>query len=115
MAKRPTGTPSGGNTLRPIERRVLALWNQGLPVPDIARRFRRGEAHIQRIIDWTEIPRQAKPKPRAQLRPVERRVLGLRAQGMSYEEIGTCFRRDAAFAHRIEDFAKMRFDLGLIS
>jgi len=101
--------------LRPIERRVLALKASGQTTAEIARRFRRGEDHIERIIGWTSIPRRPRERPRHGLRPVERRVLSLRDQGLSYGEIGARFRRDAEFARRVEGIALMRNSLGLLS
>lgn len=100
--------------LRPIERRVLALKASGQTTAEIARRFKRGEDHIERIIGWTDIPRRPRDKPRDGLRPVERRVLSLRSDGLSHEEIGVLFRRDAEFARRVETIARMRDELGLI-
>jgi hypothetical protein len=102
-------------SLRPIERRVLALRASGLSTAEIARRFRRGERHIERIIAWTDIPRQPREKLRNELRPLERRVLTLRDNGISYEEIGARFNRDAEYAKRVEDIALIRNELGLIS
>jgi hypothetical protein len=101
--------------LRPIERRVLALRAGGHTTAEIARRFKRGEDHIERIITWTTIPRRPREKPRNGLRPVERRVLSMRDRGVSYEEIGARFRRDADFAKRVESIALMRDQLGLLS
>jgi hypothetical protein len=101
--------------LRPIERRVLALKASGQTTAEIARRFKRGEDHIERIIGWTDIPRQPRERRRDGLRPVERRVLSLRNDGLSHEEIGVLFRRDAEFARRVESIAQMRDELGLLS
>jgi len=101
--------------LRPIERRVLALKASGQTTAEIARRFKRGEDHIERIIGWTKIPRSPRERPRQGLRPVERRVLTLRDQGMSYGEIGARFRKDAEFARRVEGIALMRNSLGLLA
>ena len=101
--------------LRPIERRVLALKASGQTTAEIARRFKRGEDHIERIIGWTDIPRQPRKRRRDGLRPIERRVLALRNDGLSHEEIGARFRRDAEFARRVESIAQMRDDLGLLS
>lgn len=104
--------------LRPIERRVLALRDQGLDPADIARRFKRGEAHIERILNWATIPRQdriseGRTEPQAGFRPIERRIIDMRAKGMSYEEIGSRFHRDAGYVRRIEDLARLRSELGL--
>jgi hypothetical protein len=101
--------------LRPIERRVLALKASGQTTAEIARRFKRGEDHIERIIGWTDIPREPRERRRDGLRPVERRVLSLRNDGLSHEEIGVLFRRDAEFARRVESIAQMRDELGLLS
>ena len=101
--------------LRPIERRVLALKASGQTTAEIARRFKRGEDHIERIIGWTDIPRQPRAKRQDGLRPVERRVLSLRNDGLSHEEIGILFRRDAEFARRVESIAQMRDQLGLLT
>ena len=100
--------------LRPIERRVLALTASGQSTAEIARRFKRSERHIERIISWTAIPRLRGFERRTGLRPVERRVLTLRSEGLSYEEIGSRFRRDAEFARRVESIARMRDSLGLL-
>lgn len=101
--------------LRPIERRVLALRDQGLGTEEIARRLRRGEAHVARIIAWTSIPRTGRAIQPSGFRPIERRIIDMRANGLSYEEIGSRFRRDADYVHRIEDLARIRADLGLTS
>lgn len=100
-------------SLRPIERRVLALTDQGLDPADIARRFKRGEAHVERILRWTAIPREGGTESQAGFRPIERRIIDMRAKGMSYEEIGSRFRRSAGYVRRIEDLARLRSDLGL--
>jgi len=100
--------------LRPIERRVLALLARGETTAQIARRFKRGEQHIERIVTWTGIPRRPRERARNGLRPIERRVLSLRDRGLSYEEIGVRFRRDAEFARRVENIALMRDELGLL-
>ncbi|HSL27442.1 MAG TPA: hypothetical protein VLA54_14300 [Acidimicrobiia bacterium] len=99
--------------LRPVERRMLALAQQGLDPVEIGRRFRRGPEHVERVIDWTRIPRQRPPQRHQGLRPVERRVLDLRAEGFSHQEIGELFRRGENYARRVETFARLRADLGL--
>ena len=44
------------NQLRPIERRILAMRSRGVSVEEIAERLKRSPQHIERIIEWTEIP-----------------------------------------------------------
>lgn len=98
--------------LRPIERRILALRDQGVETAEIARRFKRSEEFVERILAWTEIPRRRVPR-HAGHSPVERRVLDLRAEGFSYDEIGMKFRRGPDHIRRVEGYAHLRDDLGL--
>ena len=99
--------------LRPLERRVLRLVGEGLDHTEIARRFRRSPAMIQRILDLADVPRAAAAQvqePGPPLRPLERRVLRWREDGANYEEIGARFRRSAALIERVEELA--RYKLG---
>jgi hypothetical protein len=70
-------------TLRPLERRVLRLIEQGVDKEEIARRFRRSPEMIRRIGEWASLPRPAGARvPRGDvLRPLERRVLRWRETG----------------------------------
>lgn len=99
--------------LRPIERRILALHREGVDHAEIATRFRKRVDFVERVLSWTDIPRPNVSKSKGGHRPVERRVLDLRSQGLSHEEIGRLFARDARYAERIEDFANLRTELGL--
>ena len=90
--------------LRPIERRVLAMRNQGVAVHEIARRLRKSPAHVERLIEWTAIPRSG-PVARRSPRPLEQRVLALRATGESHEQIAGRFHKSPAFIQRVEGLA----------
>jgi hypothetical protein len=92
---------------------MLTLAQQGLDPAEIGRRFRRGPDHVKRVIDWTRIPRQRTAQRPQGLRPVERRILDLRADGLSYQEIGEMFRRSEKYARRVEELAQLRTNLGL--
>ena len=98
--------------LRPLERRVLRLVEDGLDHAEIARRFRRSPAMIQRILDLADVPRAAAAQVQEHglLRPLERRVLRWREDGANYDEIGARFRRSAALIERVEGLA--RYKLG---
>lgn len=99
--------------LRPIERRMLALHREGVDHAEIAARFKKGVDFVERVLSWTDIPRPEAEKRSKGHRPVERRVLELRSQGLSHDEIGRRFGRNAAYAQRIEDLANLRTEVGL--
>ncbi len=99
--------------LRPIERRILELHRQGVDHGEIGARFRKSPEFVGRVLAWIEIPREPRGPRMEGHRAVERRVLDLRSQGLSHEEIGKRFARDARYSRRIEELARLRTDLGL--
>ncbi len=101
--------------LRPVERVVLKLTDQGLSPTEIGRRLGRSAAHIERVIDYTKIPRPGGRRHRTGLRPLERRVLDLRAAGLGHDEIGQMFRRSPAHMRRVEGLAYLRKGMNLLS
>ena len=94
------------NTLRPIERRIAAMRSAGDSVEEIARRFKRTEDHVRRILAWIEIPRS---RPPARRRPsaLQSRVLALRDSGMSHDDIARRFGRGARWARQMEGMGRM--------
>lgn len=103
-----TVVPTG---LRPIERRVLRLTDDGVDHAEIARRFRRSPEFIGRVIEWARLPgRAAAPGQRA-LRPLERRILGWREQGTPHTEIAPRFHRSPDFVERVESLARYKLSL----
>lgn len=100
--------------LRPLERRILAMRDEGVPLDEIGRRFDRSADHIERIIEWTTIPRTQPPSMRV-ADAMERRVLRLRFEGESHEEIGRRFRRSPRFIRQVEGLAHYRRGLELLS
>ncbi len=95
------------SNLRPLERRVLAMSEAGLDSTEIGRRLKRSPAHIERIIDWTDIPRSS-PAPQRYGKALERRILALRAEGETYDRIAERFRQSSGFIARVERFAGLR-------
>lgn len=93
--------------LRPLERRVLSLREEGISTDEIGRRFGKSPEHVERILEWTEIPRH-RPAPRRHAEAFENRVLSFRAQGESYEKIGERFDRTGEFIGRVERLAHYR-------
>jgi DNA-binding CsgD family transcriptional regulator len=96
--------------LTPIERRVIAMRDDGLTYDEIGRRIKRSPRHVERVLAWTHIPRRRRvgPPRRGGLSPVERRVLALREDGLDYEEIARRFRRTPGFIRRVEHYARLR-------
>ena len=99
------------SNLRPVERRMLALRAEGIEVDEIARRFRRSPQHVERVLTWSKIPRAQEPDRPDGLRPIERRVLAMRGQGLSYDEIGRRFNRGPDHIRRVERYAGFRTEL----
>lgn len=98
--------------LRPIERRVVAMRDAGLPTEEIARRLRRSPAHVERVLAWTEIARSG--PARRSSRALDQRVVALRAGGAGYDEIAGRFRRSPQFIRRVEGMAHYRRALDLL-
>jgi hypothetical protein len=92
--------------LRPLERCVLRLVDEGVDEQEICRRFKRGPRFVHQVIELTEVPRQADGRSDTQvLRPLERRVLQWRQQGAGYDELAPRFRRSPEFLEQVEALA----------
>jgi DNA-binding CsgD family transcriptional regulator len=92
--------------LRPLERRIVRLLEEGLDEAEIADRFRRSPDWVLRVASMARIPRtQAVPLREDVLRPLERRVLRWRSDGAVYAEIAPRFRRSPGFVQRVEALA----------
>jgi len=98
--------------LRPLERRVVQLVDDGIATSEIARRFRRSPAMIDRIIGMVALPDRASGAAARQevLRPVERRVLRWRETGADYHEIGARFGRSGAGVKQVERLAHYKLE-----
>lgn len=94
-------------SLRPIERRVLAMVDDGVAVDDIAARLKRSPAYVRRMIRWARTPRTG-PASRRLSDALERRVLALRRRGESHEEIGRRLGRSARSVRQVEGFAHFK-------
>jgi DNA-binding CsgD family transcriptional regulator len=118
--------------LRPVERRVLRLVDEGLDDAEIGRRFGRGErwtAQVRFLADL-DVPRShaddGDPGPAtdagdptvtratgeahavSRLRPLERRLLRWRAQGLDHDELADRFRRSPEHLARVEEYANYK-------
>jgi hypothetical protein len=98
-----------GRSLRPIERRVLALQRAGYGDGEIARRFRRGPRFIQQVGELARLDdRHAGDGKDLRLRPIERRILDQRDRGVGLEELGRRFRRTPENVAMIERVARYK-------
>jgi hypothetical protein len=111
--------------LRPVERRVVRWAESGLDDAEIGRRFGRGERWTAQVRFLADLDR---PRPRASgtdagtdseassetatdagttdaLRPLERRLLRWREQGVGHDELSPRFRRSPGFLARVEELA----------
>jgi hypothetical protein len=94
--------------LRAFERRVLDLHSEGMPVQEIATRFRKSPGFVQRVLDWTSIPRNGTRRREHRLSPMESRVLAMRAAGDSHDEIASRFRKTVRFIRQVEGLAHFK-------
>ena len=97
--------------LRPIERRVLRLADEGMDHAEIARRFRRSPEFIERVMDLARLPGRAAAGEAGILRPLERRILGWLDQGAAHAEIAPRFRRSPDFIERVERLANYKLSV----
>jgi hypothetical protein len=96
------------HSLRPLERRILRLVDEGLDQADIGRRFRRSPEFVGRVVEYTRLPRGGRMPGVEGLRPLERLVLKWRAGGADHTEIGRRFHRSAAHVERVEQLARYK-------
>ena len=98
-------------TLRPVERRILRLADDGIDDGEIGRRFRRSPEWVARVRGLTRHPRAGTHLQGDVLRPIERRVLRWRAAGADYEQISPRFRRSPRFIRQVEALARYKLQL----
>lgn len=99
--------------LRPIERRILRLVDDGVPEAEIATRFRRSPDFVNRVIVLAHLPGRAATADAdiIDLRPIERCVLGWRSRGASHAEIAPRFHRSEGFVAQVEELAQYKLSL----
>ena len=81
----------------------------GVPTDEIARRFRRTPETIERVDQMAGMRVGDGASTSGDvLRPLERRILRWRADGVDHEVIGEMFRRSGDFVRRVEGFAQLK-------
>lgn len=127
MTHTTTSTTTRTATLRPIERRVRRWVDAGAADAEIAQRFGRSTQWVARVRKLADLDRavtdpsaQAAAADRAtptggRLRPLERRLLRWRQQGVGHDELSSRFRRSPEFLARVERYArhKLASDTGM--
>ena len=99
---------TGGTRLRPIERVVMRLHDEGCSLADIGKKVGKKPGTVTRILRMTEYKQDGLPDRAASqhpLRPVERVVLRLRDQGETYSQIGNRLARSGRRVQFIESLA----------
>jgi DNA-binding CsgD family transcriptional regulator len=93
--------------VRPVERRMSRLAAQGLDAAEIGTRFRRSPAHVERILGLARLPGRVQPSDpvNGALRPVERRLLQARADGIASDVLGRRFLRSPEHIRRVQALA----------
>ena len=94
--------------LRPVERRMVQLAQDGMVPAEIGRRFHRSPEFVKRVLQMAEVPRNHSSVTGDVLRPVERRVLRWRSQGLGYADIADRFGRTPGFVARVEQLARYK-------
>ena len=95
--------------LRAVERRVLRWAEAGLDDAEIGRRFGRSERWTAQVRFLADIDRPWAGRPDDDpLRPLERRVLRWREQGVDHNELALRFRRSPAHMARVEEYANYK-------
>ena len=85
---------------------MLRLVDEGVDEHEIGRRFKRGPRFVHQVIELAGIDRRAVGRSHTQtLRPLERRVLQWRQQGVGFDEMAPRFRRSPEFLERVEALA----------
>jgi DNA-binding CsgD family transcriptional regulator len=91
--------------LRPLERRVSKLAAEGVVPAEIGRRFNRSENFVERVLVLASVPGRCAPPPPPGLRPIERRLLRWREEGVSAFELADRFRRGPAYIEQVLELA----------
>jgi hypothetical protein len=95
--------------LRPLERRIRRLVDDGVSEADIATRFRRSPEFVRRVLALTRLPgRHAATESRSPLRPLERCVLRWRDEGADPSDFAPRFRRSPEHLERVEQLARYK-------
>ncbi len=102
-------------SLRPVERVIARELDRGAPVATIAMSLRKGPGTIRRIaaiIDLVEELELERDHGRSTdedgIRPIERCIRRLRAEGQSVGEVASRIRRSGDYVRRVESYTRLK-------
>ncbi|MCZ7526334.1 MAG: hypothetical protein M5U14_08140 [Acidimicrobiia bacterium] len=100
------------SALRPRERRMLRLAEEGVDELDIAWRFRRTPRYVRQVLTVARAPGRSgvTPTTAGTLRPIERRVMRWREEGAALDELAPRFRRTSEFLEQVERLARYKLE-----
>lgn len=86
----------------------MRMRERGMSSNQISLTLRRSPERVERMLSYAAMPgRQIRPDFGG-LRPLERRVLHWRSQGIDHTEIARRFRKSASYIRRVEGLARLR-------
>jgi hypothetical protein len=94
--------------LRPFERRVSKLAADGVVPAEIGRRFNRSEGFVERVLELANMPGRSARPPEPGLRPIERRLMQWRDEGVSTVELADRFKRGPEHIERVLELAEYK-------
>ena len=102
-------------SLRPIERIIVRELDRGTPLSEIAVSLRKRPGTVRRIaamvdlIHELELERDhARTTDVDGIRPIERCIRGLRAEGQSVGEVASRVRRGGDYVRRVESYIQLK-------
>ena len=94
--------------LRPLERRFSKLAADGVLPAEIGRRFNRSEDFVERVLVLANVPGRAARPRESGLRPLERRLMQWRDEGVSTNELADRFKRGPEHIERVLELAEYK-------
>jgi DNA-binding CsgD family transcriptional regulator len=91
--------------LRPLERPMARLADEGVVPDEIGRRFNRSGDFVLRVLALAGLPDRNAPPEQHGLRPLERRLLRWREAGAASSELADRFRRGPDHIDRVLELA----------
>lgn len=102
-------------SLRAIERVIVRELERGAPVSEIAMSLRKQPGTVRRIAAMVDLVNElglernhSRSTDGAGMRPIERCIQRLRAEGQSVGEVASRLRRSGEYVRRVESFVELK-------